>query len=95
MKSSSTLDMISSSSTHKVAEQYYHFIDITTTLPTGIQTAYANSTLLYTEAAAFRENKIRFNESEHQLKNHVRPLSNRMKEEAKLQYFPSLPGETR
>ena len=75
------------SMTPEMTDPYEHLLDAPTTLPSPIQTN--NPRLLQTQVPTFRGTKNTFNEFEHLFRDHLRPVSYRLTEEAKLQYFQS------
>ena len=69
--------------TPEMTDSYQHLLNSTTTIPSRIQ--MHKPRLLQTQVPTFRGSKGTFDEFEH-----LRPISNRMTEDAKLQYFQSL-----
>ena len=78
------------SRTSDVTEQCENIIGAMTMLPHRLQATNTNHKLLHALVPTFRWNKGRFNEFEHLLRNHLRPFSNRLTEEMKLQLFQTL-----
>ena len=78
------------SQTSDVTEQYENIIDAITTLPNKLKSKNTNHKLLHRQVPTLRGNKDRFNEVEYLLRNHVRPFSNQLRKEAKLENFQSL-----
>ena len=78
------------SQTSDVTDHYEKIIDAITTLPNRLRATNTNQKLLHTQVPTFRRKKDRLNKFEHLLRNHLRQISNRFKEEVKLQFFQSL-----
>ena len=72
----------------EMTDPYEHLLDDITTLTSRIHTN--NPRLLQMQVPRFRGMKDNFNEFEHLLKNHLRPMNHRLTEAAKIQYFRSL-----
>ena len=71
-------------------EEYEKIIHTITTLFNRLQTTNTIRKLLHIHVPTFRRNKNRFNEFEQLPRNHIRPFSNRLTEEVKLQSLESL-----
>ena len=77
------------SQTSDVAEQNENIIEAITKLPNRLQTSNTIQKFLHTQVPTSGGDKDRFNEYKHLHHKHLRPFSNRLTEEAKLQYFQS------
>ena len=74
--------------TPEITDSYEHLLKAITTLPSRTQSN--NLRLLKTQIATFRGTTNTFNEFEIPLRNHLRPMRNKLTKEAKLHYFRRL-----
>ena len=75
--------------TPEVTEQFDYVLDHITLIPTSIEANTANSKVLHAPVLTFRGNRQQLVKSEPLLKNHLRPFTNNLTEETKLQHFQS------